>query len=339
MNYIVFDLEWNQPADVGPVSKGKLAFEIIEIGAVKLDENKKIISKFSELVKPRVYHKLNWRTEKMLHISMHELRESGAYFSDVVKRFLNWCGEDFIFCTWGSQDLSELQKNLSYFHLKDLSHEPIKYYDVQRLFASYMKEEDVSRSLETAVDMIGLEKDVPFHRAYSDAYYTAKVFSVIDDEILRNSFSYDLFHLPSDSNHEIYNVFSTGCYYVSKPYEVREEITGNRRMIGINCPKCDWKIIRPKVRWFSTNSKIYYGAAICIKHGPIKGKMRIKKHESGQYFLEKFINYTTFEEVNAIKERKYSLKNKSNVNDKHVEEDRGSQKTTRKSYVKRKGRD
>ena len=335
MNYIVFDLEWNQPADIGPVRKNKLSFEIIEIGAVKLDENKRIISKFSELVKPRVYNRLNWRTEKMLHISMRELRESGAYFSDVVNRFLKWCGEDYIFCTWGSQDLSELQKNLKYFHLRNLSNGPIKYYDVQKLFAAKMNEDGTSRSLETAVDMLELDKDIPFHRAYSDAYYTAKIFSKIDDNILNNNFAYDLFHLPKDELHEIYEENDNGCYYVSSAYKDREDITNNRRMLGINCPKCKWKVIRPKVRWFSTNSKIYYGAAICIKHGPIKGKLRIKKHDNGLYFLEKFIEYTNYDEVNAIKEKKYSLKNKVNVNEEHVNEDSQKDKGSKGRYIKK----
>ena len=60
MNYIVFDLEWNQPADIKSTEKRKLQFEIIEIGAVKLDENKNIISSFNELVCPKVYKTLNW---------------------------------------------------------------------------------------------------------------------------------------------------------------------------------------------------------------------------------------------------------------------------------------
>ena len=38
MNYIVFDLEWNQC--LTERKEIKIAFEIIEIGAVKLDENR-----------------------------------------------------------------------------------------------------------------------------------------------------------------------------------------------------------------------------------------------------------------------------------------------------------
>ena len=42
MNYIVFDLEWNQCPYGKEKENKKLPFEIIEIGAVKLDENRNI---------------------------------------------------------------------------------------------------------------------------------------------------------------------------------------------------------------------------------------------------------------------------------------------------------
>ena len=43
MNYIVFDLEWNQSPGGKRWSNSRLPFEIIEIGAVKLNEKKEIV--------------------------------------------------------------------------------------------------------------------------------------------------------------------------------------------------------------------------------------------------------------------------------------------------------
>ena len=60
MNYIVFDLEWNQPIDYGQHSKRALSFEIIEIGAVKLSEDFELLGSFDEFIKPVVYKKLNY---------------------------------------------------------------------------------------------------------------------------------------------------------------------------------------------------------------------------------------------------------------------------------------
>ncbi len=54
MNYIVFDLEWNQSHIGSAGEHPRMPFEIIEIGAVKLDENYKVIDEFSRLIKPKI---------------------------------------------------------------------------------------------------------------------------------------------------------------------------------------------------------------------------------------------------------------------------------------------
>ena len=52
MDYVIFDLEWNQC----PYGKGKenpkLPFEIIEIGAVKMDGERNVVGTFHRIVKP-----------------------------------------------------------------------------------------------------------------------------------------------------------------------------------------------------------------------------------------------------------------------------------------------
>lgn len=47
MNYVVVDFEWNQACYGKGSENRKIPFEIIEIGAVKLDENLKEIDRFS----------------------------------------------------------------------------------------------------------------------------------------------------------------------------------------------------------------------------------------------------------------------------------------------------
>ncbi len=46
----------------------RLPFEIIEIGAVKLDENRNILDSFQQFIKPAVYRKLHFRTREILDI-------------------------------------------------------------------------------------------------------------------------------------------------------------------------------------------------------------------------------------------------------------------------------
>ena len=62
MNYIVMDLEWNQCPDGKEYANEKLPFEIIEIGAVKLNQNKEIVGRFHEIIRPQVYKWIHAKT-------------------------------------------------------------------------------------------------------------------------------------------------------------------------------------------------------------------------------------------------------------------------------------
>ena len=73
MNYIVFDLEWNQC----PFGKGreneKLPFEIIEIGAIKLNDQGEQLEEFHRVIRPVVYKKLHFRTQELMQLHMDHL--------------------------------------------------------------------------------------------------------------------------------------------------------------------------------------------------------------------------------------------------------------------------
>lgn len=175
MNYIVFDLEWNQC----PYGKGqeneRIPFEIIEIGAVKLNSERQIIDQYQVLIQPRVYKKLHHRTREIIQMDMKLLEREGIPFYRAVKEFLKWCGEDALFCSWGNSDLLELQRNMKYYGILQLLKGPIRYLDVQKLFSIDREDGDSRRSLEYAVDVLEIEKQQEFHRALADSWYTAKV--------------------------------------------------------------------------------------------------------------------------------------------------------------------
>ena len=94
MNYIVFDLEWNQNPDGRRHPDSRLPFEIIEIGAVKLNEKREIVDTFQCLIKPKVYHWIHDSIHEVIHVDYHEL-EKGIPFPRAIRRFLEWCGEEY----------------------------------------------------------------------------------------------------------------------------------------------------------------------------------------------------------------------------------------------------
>lgn len=238
MNIIVLDLEWNQNS-FGKKERNsdKPVFEIIEIGAVKLNENYEIIDKFSQLIKPQIYHTMHRITADLIHLQMNELKK-GKDFSVVMKEFMEWCGENYIFATWGPLDLLELQRNNEYYKLEPLSDGPIKYYDVQKLFSLGVMKDKTRKTLEFAIDYYQIEKDVPFHRAFSDAYYTAKVFQKLSNPDILQFVSFDTFHIPKDKKEEIKITFPGYFKYISRGFESKSEVMKDREVASTKCYLC-----------------------------------------------------------------------------------------------------
>ena len=302
MDYVVLDLEWNQASDSRDARNRLLTFEIIEIGAVKLNSRMEIVDTFEELIRPQVYDTMHHITEKLIGIHMKDL--SGCRTFDVMmKDFLAWCGEDFMFGTWGPQDLTELQKNMRFFGMEPLGKGPVRFYDIQKLFSIAYEDQKVRRSLEYAVDYLQIPKDIPFHRAISDAVYTARVFQMIKDPIALQRVSFDTFQLPENHRSEVHVVFDNYAKYISRPFPDKEALMADKEVLSTRCYLCHHNL-RKKVRWFSPNGKHYYSLSWCDKHGWMKGKIRVKKAEDDMVYAVKTTKLVGEKEVAALMERK-----------------------------------
>lgn len=292
------DLEWNQSSDGSEEVCKVLPFEIIEIGAIKLNSERKMIGEFSELIRPQVYHEMHHITGKLIHLEMDEL-EKGQPFVDIEEKFRQWCGEDYLFCTWGPLDLVELQRNIRYYGLEPLGDGPIAYLDVQKLFSIAYEDRKSRRTLEYAIDFLHIEKDIPFHRAFSDAYYTAKVLARMEESVLANV-SFDVFHLPRTKEEEVHIVFDTYAKYISRSFADKTEAMQDKTVIATKCYLCH-RNLRKKIRWFSPNGKHYYSVSCCDKHGLMKAKIRIRKTEDDRVYVVKTEKFITPEEVQDIR--------------------------------------
>ena len=157
MNYVVFDLEWNQCPYGKEKEIKRLPFEIIEIGAVKLNKDREYVDRFHRIIKPAVYTKLHFRTKEIVKLEQEDL-DGGIPFVEAVREFFAWAGSDALFCTWGTIDLTELQRNMKYHKVLHLLRGPLHYYDVQKLFAVNYEDMKSRRSLEYGIDYLKLEK-------------------------------------------------------------------------------------------------------------------------------------------------------------------------------------
>ena len=125
--------------------------------------------------------------------------QNGTLFPQAITEFLEWCGEEYIFFTWGNQDVMELQRNMKYYGKLSLLKGPVTYYDVQKLFAIRYEENDERRALEFAADKMGVEKKMDFHRALGDAYYTACILQKIEDKYIFQTHPWTCIRIPRAS--------------------------------------------------------------------------------------------------------------------------------------------
>lgn len=289
MQYVVVDFEWNQSPYGKHSSNKKLPFEIIEIGAVKLNGQGQEMDRFNQIIKPKVYKKLHHVTKNLTGISEKELSE-GRPFCEVMPEFLEWCGDDYMFCTWGNLDLLELQRNLKFFHMEDAVKGPITYHNVQKLFRLYYLEEDSNStaSLECAVEYLNIEKKSGFHRAIHDAEYTAEVFVTMDLNEVSKWYTVDYYQHPKRRRDELKLLYPTYSKYVSKEFANKEAAMADREVRTTRCFACG-KPAAKRIRWFVGKNKVYYCLAECEEHGYLRGKIRIKKTDDETFIVVKTI--------------------------------------------------
>jgi len=306
VNYIVLDLEWNQGTYSKYSKKPALPFEIVEIGAIKLNKTCELLDTFHAIIKPSVYHEMNSHIEQITHVSMEDL-EIGINFRQAIRLFLDWCGTDYRFCTWGSMDLTELQRNMTYFQVKRCFDTPLFYYNIQKLYSLRYGDGKTFISLENAVDALAVQKVIPFHRADADTYYTAIIMQMIDMETVKDQVSIDYYHPPTSRKEEIYLTFDTYSKYVSRTFDSKEEAMADKGVLTTSCYLCH-KNIKKKIHWFSYNNNTYYSLMYCPLHGWVKGKIRMKKTEDGKFFAIKTLKITDENGAEKIRQRQEEIR-------------------------------
>ena len=232
MNYIILDLEFNSTKIA---NTDKHINEIIEIGAVKLNDRFIEYDSFTSMVKPIFSKKLNSFVKKITSISDSELKKANT-FDVVIDKFIKWCDadENTIFLTWSDTDLHVLVENYKEI-LKYDSVDFIKNYaDLQKYIQNFIKTENNNQiSLKSAAEFYNINtENFKLHRAEDDSRVCGK--------ILGTSYEEDFFkkHIRSVSDPDFYKKL------LFKPYNISdlksEGIDKNK--LFFECPVCKNKI-------------------------------------------------------------------------------------------------
>lgn len=179
MNYIIMDMEWNQAvSNERMIKKPVLLYgEIIQIGAVKVDENFNYLDKIKINVRPKYYKIMNPHVREITGIQSVNLM-AGEIFPQAFKRFKMWCGEDFRFITWGFDDLGILADNLTLYGLDPTYGSD--YINLQVIYNKQLKSEHVQVGLSTAAETLEIPINVKVHDALGDAMLTYEVCGKLD---------------------------------------------------------------------------------------------------------------------------------------------------------------
>lgn len=191
MNYIVFDLEFNHrykdkdSKEATPSSS--LMFEIIQIGAIKLDNNLGTISTFNSFIKPAVHTVLHPYIAELTSITKEQINSS-KNFIEVYEDFFNFIGRDeTVFVLWGGNDLKELIKNAKYYKL-NIENLPRTYIDIQLYTSKLLNySKGLKIGLKKAIENFNLPISSHFHNAFNDAYYTAEIFKKVYNSDIKSS--------------------------------------------------------------------------------------------------------------------------------------------------------
>lgn len=289
MNYIIMDLEWNQAVCSAKMVRTPLLLygEIIQIGAVKTDENFNLLDAIKLNVRPKYYKKMNPHVEKLTGITQGQL-SAGEMFPQAFKRFEQWCGVEFRFITWGFDDLGMFADNLT-LHGLDPSFGG-DYVNLQLIYNRQTGAEHLQCALAAAAENLGVELDVQCHDALNDALLTYEVCRKLDMTLGLAEYAQYAAAIPAP-------LMKDAVPNVAEP----KKMTYERRVAEIPCPKCGGKLAVG--RWLFSSGKTCKTIARCEMDGDMLIKLKAVKVSEGNYTVTRTVFAAAEEDVAAFAEK------------------------------------
>ena len=290
MNYVVVDLEWNQAmsskSSVFNKLPIKLRGEIIEIGAVKLNEDMTPGEEFTIDVKPVYFKRMHYKVKKLTGFDKERLA-LGHMFPDAFEQFRQWCGDDVTFITWGCDDRGIMEQNII---IHDLDWDWISsWINLQLIYNMQTDGDKNQKSLATAMEHFEIEQTRVAHDALGDAYNTALVCTKLDmirglaqyDEATRTLATKTRKSESGDGAHDAleHRVFPG---YISKSDAFADE-----QLVNTLCPKCGGELSAQ--RWINQGDQRYMNLFSCPDCGSYLLRLKFRKHEDNTWSANRLV--------------------------------------------------
>lgn len=247
MKYIIMDLEWN-----GATTRSGYFDEIIEIGAVALDDSMNIISEFQTLVSPKQTKKLRGRIKDLTHITNDDLKNADGFVT-VFKRLKAWIGSgDNCMLAWGNSDITVLYENLKWYSMIGEIYILKNYCDAQQLCQQALNiplTKQVGLSAFAGIADVEIGED-QLHRALNDSRLTARCFAKL--------FTPELFRMfVKKADRIFYDRMNFKCYNLQDLDD--EQIVFSDFMT--KCPECG--VFMKRLTGFTCKNKKHYAKYRC----------------------------------------------------------------------------
>lgn len=278
---IVLDLEWNQPLNPDSPLAIKLCttlpFEIIQIGAVKLETGEQ----FKATCCLQQYKILSPRISKLTGITRQDVKH-GETFQQAMDRFFRFCGEDPILLTWGFNDIPILRQNLQFYGLDTSVTD--RSYNLQIMFNQQHDPGNLVRGLSYAVDFFQLSVEESYHDGLNDAAYTAEVAKHLD--IPRGIAEYPdyLKYFEGDGDQAFLDCLRYANY---TRFESFEDMLADPRIAETKCPYCG-AITQATEPIFPESGRMVWTSK-CPQHGEYLLRVSFKRNRDDSMRANKVV--------------------------------------------------
>ena len=173
--YVIIDLEMCKIFDEKIIKEKDFKTEIIEIGAVVVNENLEITDSFKQYVSPQ-YGLLDEYITNLTGVKYSDI-QNASNFHESIEQFLQWIPKDSVIVSWSDNDKYQIEKELQ---LKDINLIEFDNYfdtweDCQQEFSEKMNATKIY-SLSEALVSADIDYDENIHDALVDAHNTALLF-------------------------------------------------------------------------------------------------------------------------------------------------------------------
>ena len=179
--YVIVDLEMCKVPKWMKKNEYHYGMELIQIGAVLVDEALEVTERFNTYVKPQ-YGMVDRFIQNLTGITRKDT-DNAPTTMEALKMFVEWIPEDAILVSWSDNDEKQIRKEVEAkgIQISGLDELLDSWIDCQQTFAEKMSREK-HYNLTEALNLTGIDYEDGAHDALVDAYNTALLFVKMEKE-------------------------------------------------------------------------------------------------------------------------------------------------------------